>query len=163
MRLASLFPFALVAMMAGCAAETAAPQEDDSLDGTEDPAATSEDALTKRFHYTPSISEIDWLPGCGIRRPDGTACKMGFTLTYTKSYIDLQTTIRTSVNNRSKTITARIDTWSNSRIHPMVAVHPETIDLDVRNYQMGTTYKVVAKDYAGKVLWTGKLTPIPAP
>jgi hypothetical protein len=147
------------ALTSGCAGEAS-----DGSEGTDDPSAVADEAAARaRFHYTPSVSAIKWHPGCGVQTAGGNpACAMGWFLTYTRKYIDLKPTIHTHVDNGTNTITVRIDTWSFTRIHPLVAVRPETIALDIRGDRIGTTYKLVAEDSKGHVLWTGKATPFPA-
>jgi hypothetical protein len=162
MKLGLFIGCSVFVLAAGCAAETNAPQNG-AADGTEDPTAASEDALTGRDHFSPSVSSIDWNPGCGARLANGANCKMGFSLRYAPRYRDLSTTIRTNVDDTTHTITVRIDTWSLPRMHDPVQPRAETVDLDIRGYTMSTNYTVVAKDYAGKVLWTGHLRPLPAP
>src|SRR6476619_295508 len=106
----SLFAF-------GCSGADAASEDDASEDVTGD----TEDALTARDHFAANDVELAWRPGCGMRRPDGTACYMGLELAFTRTYRDLRTTIRTSVNNSTDVITVKLDTWSPSGARHAIA------------------------------------------
>lgn len=145
---ASFVALSLLALSAsGCA-----------LDGTHDSAtATSQDELgKKKFHYEPSVEAVTWYIGCGVARP-GQTCNSGLYMTYTKNYIDLQTTIDMHVDNARGIITIDLDTWSYSQIHPMVMVRPEEIKLSQTNIEIGRQYHVVARDRSHHELFHGDI------
>lgn len=149
-RLVPCFVAALT--LAGCAVESSAEVTDE---GT---VEASQDALGKaKHHYTPGVSDVTWHPGCGMVREDQPPCLQGLTMTYTKGYIDLTFTHSEKVNNTTHTLDITVDSWSYGTIHPMVAVHPETIALSPENLQMGTKYKVYVRDRMHKVLWQGDI------
>ncbi len=118
-----------------------------ALDGThDDTTSTSQDELGKtKHHYEPSVQAVTWAIGCGVVRPD-QVCKSGLYMTYTKNYIDLQTTIATHVDNTHGVLTIDLDTWSHNTVHPLVMVRPEEIHLSPDNLQMGRAYHVVVRD-----------------
>src|SRR5947207_2756034 len=113
--------------LAACAAESG--DSDNTVDDPGDPApAETTDDLTaaKKFHYVPAAVDAHWKPGCGVRPPDGHICEMGLFITYTRSYADLKVTESFSFDKTKNTLTVKLDTWSQSRIHPMIAVGPQT-------------------------------------
>jgi hypothetical protein len=142
----------LAGFLAGCAADSAGDVTDE---GTAE--ATADLNGKVKHHYTPGIQDVTWHPGCGVVRPDSPPCPMGLTMTFTLSYADLTFTHAERVNNGNHTLTITVDSWSYSTIHPMIAVHPQTISLSPDNLQMSTHYSVVVKDRQGQHLWTGDI------
>ncbi len=123
-----------------------------------DATDTSTDALgKKKYHYEPSVNDVTFNPGCGIKTTTQTDCTYGFVMNYVKDYADLETTVTHSVDNTAKTVDVTVDTWSYSQIHSMIAVHPEDDDLGLLGAKPGTTYKVTVYDRKHVVLWSGKV------
>jgi hypothetical protein len=147
-----LIPSVLAMFLAGCAADST---EEVTDEGTAE-AASDLTGKTKH-HYTPSIEDVTWNAGCGVVRPGGSPCASGLTMTFTKSYADLTFTHVEHVDNGTHTLTITVDAWSYGTIHPMIAVHPETIDLSPKNLQVSTHYKVVVRDRNAHSLWTGNI------
>jgi len=153
MKLAILpFALALAFPLAGCAAQTADDTTDEGL-------AQSSDELGKtKYHYEPGVSDMTFAGGCGvIMNPPQKDCSYGFVMTYERSYVDLKTTISHKTDNKTHTITVTVDTWSYSKIHPMIKVGPEKYDLGMLDANAGTAYTVKVVDRNGKSLWTGKV------
>lgn len=148
------FPIVLAMFsLVACAAETSSDVSDE---GTTD--ATASDLTGKaKHHYEPSVQSVDWHPGCGMVRVDQPPCPQGLTMTFTKSYIDLQVTHTERVNNKTHTLEITLDTWSYSTIHPMVMVMPQTIQLSPQNLQMSQHYTVHVRDRKNVVLWEGEI------
>jgi hypothetical protein len=145
-----------------CAAESS--DANGTVDDPGDPESESADVTAaKKFHYEASGVEVFWKPGCGVRMPDGHACEMGLFLTYTRSYADLKVTETSSFDKKSNTLTVKLDTWSNSRIHPMIAVGPQTEPLEPKGVGMGMRFTVKVVDYKNKQLFKGEIYEIPAP
>ena len=162
MKFSSLFiAIASVSLMA-CAAESS-----DSSGTVDDPgtpeSTTADVTAATKFHYDASGVSVFWKPGCGIRRPDGPVCEMGLFMTFTRSYADLKVTESSSFDAASNTLTVKLDTWSTSRIHPMIAVGPQTEPLQPHGVGMGMRFKVKVVDYKNKPLFTGEIYEIPAP
>jgi hypothetical protein len=123
-----------------------------------DATDTSTDALgKKKYHYEPTVNDVTFNPGCGIKTTTQQDCNYGFVMNYVKDYADLQTTVSHSTNLSAKTIDVTVDTWSYSQIHSMIAVHPEDHDLGLLGAKPGTTYDVTVYDRKHVVLWTGKV------
>lgn len=162
----SLRLFAVLASMslAACAADSSG--SDNSIDDPGDPTpgeATDDVTSAKKFHYVPAGAEVFWKPGCGQRPPDGHICEMGLFITFTRSYADLKVTKSFSFDQPSNTLTVKLDTWSTSRIHPMIAVGPQTERLQATGVQMGMRFKVKVVDYKGKQLFADEIYAVPAP
>ena len=152
MKTALLIPTVLGLFLAGCAADSTSDVSDE---GTEE--AASDLTGKKKHHYTPSIEDVTWNAGCGVVRPDGLPCPFGLTMTFTKNYADLTFTHEEHVDNGTHTLTITVDAWSYGTVHPMIAVHPETIALSPKNLQMSTHYKVIVRDRNAHSLWTGNI------
>jgi hypothetical protein len=87
---------------------------------------------------------------------------VGVTLTFEKQYADLHVTISSKVDDATKSITIKLDTWSESLVHSRVAVRPETRKLPTLKLAFGTKYAVSVVDYQGKSLYDGSFTTFPA-
>ncbi|MBK6692803.1 MAG: hypothetical protein IPG50_11420 [Myxococcales bacterium] len=133
-------------------------------DETSEETSDAEGALTAKHHFAPVSAELDWRPGCGIRMPDGRACYMGLELTYTKQFPALSTSVRTTVNNTTKVVTVKVDTWTKSVQYTQPVFAPITKQLGhPSRLQMGTRYQARVVDFQGNELWTGEIYPVPAP
>ena len=150
--------------LAACAAESS---NADSVDDPGDPApaeTTVDVTSAKKCHYDPSGVEVFWKPGCGVRAPDGHVCEMGLFITYTKQYADLKVTESFSFDKKSNTLSVKLDTWSTSSIHSLIAVRPQTEPLEPHSVAgMGMRFTVKVVDYKGHQLFTGEIYEIPAP
>jgi len=146
------FALVLALPLAGCAAQTADNATDEGL-------AQSSDELGKtKYHYEPGVSDVTFNGGCGVvQNPPQQDCSYGFVMTYERSYIDLKTAVSHTTDNTKHTITITVDTWSYSKIHPMVMVGPEKYDLGTLDAKVGTSYAVKVVDRNGKSLWSGKV------
>ena len=154
MRFKTIFSAFVIALpLVGCAASSAQPG--DVIDETQETASA-----LRKFHYEPSVQDLHWAPGCGVVRPDSPPCPVGFVLTYTKSFIDLQTTITHRTDAKRRTITITLDTWSTSQIHSRVAVRPQDELLGNLEAEVGHTYHVTVEDRHHVVLWSGDVTPM---
>lgn len=143
----------------GCSGESA--REDDA---SEETVGDAEGALTARAHFAPKAAELSWRPGCGIQLPNGQHCYMGLELAFTKQYVDLKTSIRTTVNNTAHTITVKLDNYSSASSHSHVAPQEESKQLGMPSkLQMSGTYAAKVVDYRGNELWSGDIRPSPAP
>jgi hypothetical protein len=150
--------------LAGCIDDNSSSSDDqiaDDGDATIDEAA---DAARRLFHYSASIQDVTWHPGCGQQPPEGAPpCQFGLTMTFTRTYFDLQHRITSKVNNSTKTLTITIDTFSASNIHPKVAALPQTESLSPTNLQLSTVYSVKVVNRNGRRLWTGQIGTFLAP
>jgi hypothetical protein len=134
-----------VAALAGCS-------------GTGDVISTSTDDLGKtRYHYEPSVEDVTFNAGCGIATDSQTDCSYGFVMTYVKDYVDLKTTVSHKTSQTHHTIDVTVDTWSYSKVHPMIAVGPVTYDLGTLGAKAGETYTVTVYDRKHVELWSGKV------
>ena len=89
---------------------------------------------------------------------------MGLELAFTKQYVDLKTSIRTTVNNTAHTIVVKLDTYSSAASHSHVAPQEESKQLGTPSkLQMSGTYHAKVVDYRGTELWSGDIRPMPAP
>jgi hypothetical protein len=149
----SAFVVTLPLTLGGCAASSTQPG--DVIDETQESASA-----LRKYHYEPSVQGLRWAPGCGVVRPDGTGCPVGFVLTYTKSYFDLQTTITHRTDDKKHTITITLDTWSTGTVHSMIAVRPQDELLGSLEAQVGHTYHVTVEDRHHHELWSGDATPV---
>jgi hypothetical protein len=123
-----------------------------------DPTDTSVDQLgKKKYHYEPSVNDVTFNPGCGIKSETPTDCTFGFVMNFVKDYADLETSVTHVTNNTTHTLEITVDTWSYSQIHSMIAVHPEDDDLGLLGAKVGQTYKVTVYDRKHVVLWSGKV------
>ena len=129
--------------------------------GTEDTGEAM--SVSSKIHYTPIAPSVTWKPGCGMRPPDGHVCETGLFLTFTRAYADLKVTKSVQVDNAKKTITVKLDTWSTSRIHPMIMVSPQTEPLEVQGAQHSTPYAVRIVNWKGGKLWSGTINMMFAP
>ncbi len=112
-----------------------------------------------KYHYEPSIHGVTWASGCGIvADPPQKDCSFGFVLNYTRSYIDLKTTVSHKTDESKHTVRITVDTWSNGKYHPMIAVGPQNDTLGTLDTKAGQTYTVTVVDRKDKTLWTGKVT-----
>jgi hypothetical protein len=69
-----------------------------------------------------------------------------------------------SIDDVNKSITVNLDTWSDSEIHSLIAVRPETDSLDAPGLDVdGTTYAVRVLDWKNAELYTGSITTLLAP
>lgn len=151
MKLINIATIALLALplTLGCAVNTA--------DGSADMGvAQSADELGTKFHYDASISNVSFDGGC-VPSNQPQDCAYGFELRYTKQYVDLQTTIKHTTNNVTRTITITVDTWSRSKIHSMMMVGPQDDDLGLLEAKVGQPYAVKVVDRNGKSLWSGNV------
>ena len=89
---------------------------------------------------------------------------MGLFITYTRSYADLKVTESFSFDKTKNTLTVKLDTWSTSRIHPMIAVGPQTERLEPHGVVgIGMRFKLKIVDYKGNPLFSGDIAEMPAP
>lgn len=124
----------------------------------------AESALTTREHFAPQSAELVWRPGCGMRRPDGTACYIGLQLVFAKTSRDLKVSIRTSVNNSTDTITVKLDTWSTNSHHAHAPVMTESKTLGFpKRLSTNKTYRARVLDFEGQEVWTGEIRAAFAP
>lgn len=131
-----------------------------STDTMDNGTDTSTDELGKtKHHYEPSVEDVHFNAGCGVieKNQPPQDCSFGFVLRYTKSYIDLKTTVTHETNNGAHTVTIKLDTWSYNTIHPMVMVGPENMDLGLLDAKVGEAYAVKVVDRSEKTLWSGKV------
>ncbi len=143
-----------LSLLTGCAASTS-DTIDDSGDGQE------QDVTGKiKYHYEPSVSDVHLAYGCGVIDPKHPQpdCSFGFVLRYTKSYADLTAAVTHSVDLAKHTITVKLDTWSYSKIHALIAVSPQNETLGLLGATPGQKYTVTVVDRKGDQLWSGKLT-----
>lgn len=160
MRTFGLVVLVASSLLVGCSGE-AASDADDQQDET---LGDSEEALSSREHFAPAEVELDWKPGCGMRLPDGAACYMGLSLTYSKLYSDLKVSVRTTINNTKNTLTVKLDTYSTGGPHALAPVAPETKQLGhPSRLSMMKTYQAKVVDWQNNVLWSGDIRPMPAP
>ena len=156
---AAVFTLGIIAT--GCAAQT---EEDADVDDQgEVEGETQSEALVTKHHYRPIAPSIVWKPGCGAHIPNGPVSEMGLFLKFTRQYADLHVTRSTTVDNTTKVITVKLDTWSTGRVHPMIAVHPQEERIDANGTSMGVTYQTRVVDYRGRLLFSGTVRMIPAP
>jgi hypothetical protein len=114
------------------------------------------------FHYSPSISGVEWRPGCGV--PTDPPCYVGVELTFTAPFSDLQTAVTSRLDESTRTLTLIVDSFSTSANHPRTAVHEESRQLGQDGLQFGgSPYTVNVLDYRHAQLWTGSITPALAP
>jgi len=122
-----------------------------------DQTADEADELS-RIYSEPKVSDVHFNGGCGIvTNPPQQDCSYGFALDFTKSYIDLKSSVSTSTNNGTKTVTITLKTWSTSNVHSHVVPQEQTDDLGMLNAKVGETYTVKVVDQANKTLWSGKV------
>src|SRR5947209_9800805 len=113
--------------LGACAAESSNPDNTVDDSGEAVPGeATADITAAKKFHYEPSAVDVFWKPGCGVQPPDGHVCEMGLFMTFTRQYADLKVTESFSFDKATNVLTVKLDTWSTSHIHSMIAVRPET-------------------------------------
>jgi hypothetical protein len=145
----------------GCAADTTTESPDD----VEEITGGESELVAAKDHFTPSEVSLAWNAGCGIQPPSGNACNSGLEVMFTKRYVDLDVTTRTSVNNTTNLITVKLDTWSRAgAMHAAVMPTPESKDLGTpRNLQFGKEYRARVLDFSGAVIWTGSITAMFAP
>jgi hypothetical protein len=123
-----------------------------------DATDTSVDELGKtKYHYEPTVNDVTFNVGCGIKPTKPTDCSYGFAMNYVKDYVDLETTVTHVTNNTARTVEITVDTWSYSKIHSMIAVEAENDDLGLLDAKVGEAYKVTVVDRKHAVLWTGKV------
>jgi len=123
-----------------------------------DATDTSVDELGKtKYHYEPTVNDVTFDAGCGIKTTTPQDCTFGFVMNYVKDYADLETTVTHTVDNTKLTLDITVDTWSYSQVHSMIAVHPENDDLGLLGTKVGETYKVTVYDRKHVELWTGKV------
>jgi hypothetical protein len=121
-------------------------------------------APVNAHHYEPTVQNVTWAPGCGIQPPNGGRCDLGIELTYTKQYIDLETTTSEELDRDAGKVTITLDTWSTKRVHSRVAVRPGTVNLGIPNgLPLNGAIDVVVVDFEGKELFEGSITPGFAP
>ena len=154
MNLKTIFAAFVVSLpLVACTAS--GPQPGDVIDETQESASA-----LRKYHYEPSVQGFRWAPGCGVVREGMPPCPVGFVLTYTKNYFDLQTTITHRTNSTTHTITITLDTWSTGQIHSMIAVRPQDEMLGSLEAQIGHTYHVTVEDRHHVALWSGDVTPM---
>lgn len=145
MKISSLSLVALFVLPLGCAVNAA----DSTADQTDD--------LSKNY-YEPSVADVHFNVGCGvIADPGPQDCSYGFALDYTKSFIDLKSSVSHSTDESTKTITITLKTWSTSKIHSHVVPEQETDGLGLLGAKVGETYHVKVVDQANKTLWKGSV------
>jgi hypothetical protein len=139
--------------LVGCAADT------DGGGGPEGVTGDELDLTTARDHFAARDVSLTWEAGCGVVRPGAPPCYSGLSLGFTKPYIDLGTSARTTVNNTTKTITVGLDTWSpRQALHSAVVPQPEQKKLGTPQLvQIGSAYTGRVVDTTGAVLWTGPI------
>ena len=120
--------------------------------------STSTDDLGKtKYHYEPTVEDVTFNAGCGVVTTQQTDCSYGFEMKYQKDYVDLTTTVTHTTSESSHTIDVTVDTWSHSKVHPMVVVGPQIDDLGVLGAKAGETYEVRVYDRDHVKLWSGKV------
>jgi hypothetical protein len=135
---------ALFVLPLGCAMST---------DTTDDQA----DELS-RIYSEPKVSDVHFQGGCGVvTNPPQQDCSYGFALDFTKSYIDLKSSVSHTTNNNTRTVTITLKTWSTSNVHSHVMPQEQTEDLGLLDAKVGENYTVKVVDQANKTLWSGKV------
>jgi hypothetical protein len=125
-------------------------------------AAPAAGAAERRvYHYEPSVQDVYFAIGCGIVRIDQPPCPVGWKMTFTKNFIDLIADINTRVDERRRTVTITLDTWSYSQVHSRAAVHPETVDLPELDAKtsLNKVYHVTVLDRQHQTLFEGDVRP----
>jgi hypothetical protein len=157
MHIKPLFAAVLLTLpLAACTASSTQPG-----DLVEETQQSQSAVSKKKYHYEPSVENVYFAPGCGVVRIDQPPCPVGWKMTFTKSYLDLEADIETRVNESTKEVTITLDTWSYSQIHSLAMVRPETVDLTDLDGQtsVGGTYHVTVVDRHHETLFEGDVTP----
>jgi hypothetical protein len=144
----------------GCTADTAAEDEDLVADDGD-----VEQDLKGKYQYAPTSARVRWEPGCGMRRPDGTACQFGLFLDYTPKYADLAGEVTATWDSAGNRVVVRVETSSASRSHTKQKPTKQTVKVNLPNMPVSpmapTTFRVV--DYKQRELSTTTLRMIFAP
>lgn len=153
-RLVVCMGLALGACALGCAADTS---DDANVEGDD---ATGEQDVVGTHQYRPVRVSATWSSGCGIAPPGQTAsdCMRGLIVDVQRRYGDLEVRATPSVDDATRTITVKVETFSKgpSKRAPRPAADRIGLGIPIGT-RVGATYAIRLVSHKGAVLWSGSV------
>jgi hypothetical protein len=121
-------------------------------------AAAVKTVKPPQFHASPTLQSASYSMGMGIQPPPGVYGGPRVNLTVTFPNITYKPTTSVEIDERAKTMAVTVDA-SEGNPQSRAMTRPEDLMIPVnRPETIGAEYKLIVKDYKGKVLSQSKFT-----